>query len=69
MDFGEILSGQKASLEYFSKGKTLAQTIWERYGMRSVLSGIGVASPTRNYYLREESNAEQDEIIKKKKKG
>lgn len=69
MDFGELLSGQEASLQFFEKGKAASQKIWERYGMKSVLAGIGLASSTRNYYLKEEPTAEQDEAIKKKKKG
>ncbi len=69
MDFGELLSGDPKSLEYFQKGTKLAQTIWERYGMKSILNGIGQVSGTRNYYLKEEPTADQDEAIKKKKKG
>ena len=69
MDFGELLSGDPKSLEYFQKGTKLAQTVWERYGMKSILNGIGQVSGTRNYYLKEEPTADQDEAIKKKKKG
>ena len=69
MDLGELLGGQKSSLDYLQKGKNVIESIWSKYGMKSVLNGLAVAPPVRNYFTKEELNAEQEELIKKKKKG
>ena len=38
----------------------MAEAIWKKYGMRSILNGIGEALPSRNFYLKEETTAEQE---------
>ena len=69
MDFGELLTGEKEALKYLRKGKEVAEILWRKFGMKLVLDGVGLKSVTKKCYLREEPNAELDEIIKKKKKG
>lgn len=69
MDLGELLAGQKISLEYLRKGKAVIESLWSKYGMKSILNGLSCPPPVRNYFSKEELNAEQEELIKKKKKG